>query len=221
MPVTTDSRRVTRHSVSAVQTSKTKSAESKKARGNLEAASKKEQRVLESARKKAEVAKKVAEPKKAGGRRPRGKNVKAFGRISKEEAAKREEHQKCLDFLRRLAEEEVDKLVSSIDVRAGPKDDVPVSADVPVFPDDPVEDVSSQSQTPPLRLSPEECKECATAPSMKKFENMIYKQLGHRLRKKPRKYISPFKAPGSRHNVPLQKALALRNKIASDEKYSR
>jgi hypothetical protein len=37
------------------------------------------------------------------------------------------------------------------------------------------------------------------------------------LKKRPRKYISPFKLLGSRLKVPLAKALALRNKITSDE----
>jgi hypothetical protein len=47
---------------------------------------------------------------------------------------------------------------------------------------------------------------------------MFFKHVGERLRKKPRKYISPFKVPGCRSKVPLSKALAMRNKIASDEK---
>jgi hypothetical protein len=38
------------------------------------------------------------------------------------------------------------------------------------------------------------------------------------LRKKPRKYIFPFKIPGCPAKVRLAKALATRNKIASDEK---
>ncbi|RLM74119.1 uncharacterized protein C2845_PM15G06920 [Panicum miliaceum] len=50
------------------------------------------------------------------------------------------------------------------------------------------------------------------------FKSSFFKQVGARLKKKPRKYISPFKLSGSRPNVPLSKALALRNKIASDEK---
>jgi len=45
---------------------------------------------------------------------------------------------------------------------------------------------------------------------------MIYKHIGQRLKKRPKKYIPPFKLPGCRPNVPLTKALALRNKIAAD-----
>ena len=41
------------------------------------------------------------------------------------------------------------------------------------------------------------------------------------MKKRPRKYISPFKLPGCRPQVPLAKVLALRNKIASDEKLKR
>lgn len=45
---------------------------------------------------------------------------------------------------------------------------------------------------------------------------MINKHIGQRLKKRPKKYISPFKLSGCRPNVPLTKALALRNKIAAD-----
>jgi len=47
---------------------------------------------------------------------------------------------------------------------------------------------------------------------------MIYNHVGSRLKKRPKKYISPFKLPGCRPNVPLAKALALRNKIAADQR---
>jgi hypothetical protein len=46
---------------------------------------------------------------------------------------------------------------------------------------------------------------------------MIYNHVGQMLKKRPRKYISPFKLSECRPNVPLAKALALRNKIAADQ----
>jgi hypothetical protein len=49
------------------------------------------------------------------------------------------------------------------------------------------------------------------------FQKFIFKHVGARLKKRPRKYISPFKLSCSCLKVPLAKALALRNKIALDE----
>ena len=76
------------------------------------------------------------------------------------------------------------------------------------FPEDPIDKINSQ--TPPIQLSQEEMEQ-----SSYNF-NQFYMHIGQRLKKRPKKYISPFKLPGCRPNVPLTKALALRNKIAAD-----
>ncbi|RLM80513.1 uncharacterized protein C2845_PM12G14740 [Panicum miliaceum] len=63
------------------------------------------------------------------------------------------------------------------------------------------------------------CEECERgSQNFNEFQKTIFKHVGERLRKKPRKYISPFNIPGCPAKVPLAKALATRNKIASDEK---
>ncbi|CAN6342492.1 unnamed protein product [Urochloa humidicola] len=46
---------------------------------------------------------------------------------------------------------------------------------------------------------------------------MIFRHVGDMIRKRPRKYISPFQIVGCRPRVPIERALAMRNKIASNE----
>ena len=111
-------------------------------------------------------------------------------------------------FLRQHADEEIQRLKSSVvDAEVGPS-----AASALGFPEDPIDEINSQ--TPPVRLSQEEMEQ--SSQDFNQFQRMIYKHIGHRLKKRPKKYISPFKLPGCRPNVPLTKALALRNKIAAD-----
>ena len=143
----------------------------------------------------------------------RNKTKKARGRIMKAEKERREKHEKWLLQQRKEAEEVVANLKSSV---AGSLSNLEVTAasSAPFFPDDPADDISCL--TPPVRLSPEEREQGSQ--DFTQFQKMIYKHVGERLRKKPKKFTSPFLLPKSRPNVPLSKALALRYKIASDEK---
>ena len=81
------------------------------------------------------------------------------------------------------------------------------------FPEDSFDEINSK--TPLVRLSQEEMEQGSQ--DFNQFQRMIYNHVGQRLKKRPRKYISPFKLPGCRLNVPLAKALALRNMIAADQ----
>ena len=113
--------------------------------------------------------------------------------------------------LRDLADEEISKLKSSVPGEAGPSLAQEGDAN---FPEYSAEEINSQ--TPPIRLSQEEMEQ--DSQDFNYFQKMIYKHIRQRSKKRPRKYISPVKLPGCRPQVPLAKALALRNKIASDEK---
>jgi hypothetical protein len=104
------------------------------------------------------------------------------------------------------ADLEIAKLKSSVIGEAGPS----AAASDPSFPDDPIEDINCL--TPPIRLSQEEREQGSQ--DFNQFQKMIFNHVGERLKKRPRKYISPFLIPNSRLKVLLAKALALRNKIA-------
>lgn len=136
------------------------------------------------------------------------KNKRAKAQLAKDNQALRDEHEKKLILLRQHADEEIQRLKSSVvDAEAGPS-----AAGALGFPEDPIDEINSQ--TPPVRLSQEEMEQ--SSQDFNQFQRMIYKHIGQRLKKRPKKYISPFKLPGYRPNVPLTKALALRNKIAAD-----
>ena len=51
-----------------------------------------------------------------------------------------------------------------------------------------------------------------------KFKMMIFKYIGQRLKKRPRKCMSPFKVPCCHPKINLAKALAQRNKTVFGEK---
>ncbi|CAN6283477.1 unnamed protein product [Urochloa humidicola] len=112
-------------------------------------------------------------------------------------------------MLRAEAVAEIDKLKFTVDVLAGPSAPAPET----VFPHDSPDDINAQSL--PLRLSQEEREFCSQ--DFNNFQMMIFIHVGHRLKKKPKKLISSFKIAGYRPRVPAEKALAMRNKIASDE----
>ena len=81
------------------------------------------------------------------------------------------------------------------------------------FPEDSFDEINSK--TPLVRLSQEEMEQGSQ--DFNQFQRMIYNHVGQRGKKRPRKYISPFKLSECHPNVPLAKALALRNKIAADQ----
>ncbi|RLM84933.1 uncharacterized protein C2845_PM04G08000 [Panicum miliaceum] len=112
--------------------------------------------------------------------------------------------------LGKYANEEISKLKSSV---PGETDSSAAAVD-PKFSEDPIDEINSQ--TPPVRLSQEELEQ--SSQDFNQFQKMIFKHVGQRLKKRPKKYISPFKISGCRPKVPLAKALALTNKITSNEK---
>ncbi|CAN6351679.1 unnamed protein product [Urochloa humidicola] len=185
---------------------KREAAAALKEKKRLEAERKKEQKHLEVAVKKAGAAKKGGSKRGAAGKKQPKENAREK-EISEEERALRDEHEARLQRLREDAEEEIDKLNNTVFVQSGP-----TAVIIPVFPEDSIDDINAQ--TPPVRLSQEERQE--SCDNFNKFQKMIFKQVGHKLRKKPRKYISPFNLPGSRPRVPLERALAMRYKISSD-----
>ncbi|CAN6357292.1 unnamed protein product [Urochloa humidicola] len=129
--------------------------------------------------------------------------------MSEKQRQERDAHERWLEMLREDAEQEIDQLKSTVDVLAGPSAPAPDQ----VFPEDSAEDIYSQS--PPVRLSQEE--RLRGADCYNHFQRSIYKKVGDRLRKRPRRFILPFKIAGSRPKVPKERALAMRNRIANDE----
>ncbi|CAL5090577.1 unnamed protein product [Urochloa decumbens] len=129
--------------------------------------------------------------------------------MSKVEREKCDAHERRLNLLREDAEQEIDQLISTIDVIAGPS----ITGAEQVFPEDSPKDIYSQS--PPVRLSQEE--RLLGSNCHNQFQRFIYNQVGDRLRRRPRKFISPFKIVGCRPKVPKERALAMRNRIANDK----
>jgi hypothetical protein len=84
----------------------------------------------------------------------------------------------------------------------------------PIFPDDPVEYINCL--TPSLRLSLEEREQGSQ--DFDGFQNIVFRHLGHHLRKWSRQFVSSFLIAKKRATVPLSKALVMRNKILSDDK---
>ncbi|CAL4994031.1 unnamed protein product [Urochloa decumbens] len=163
----TYSRRTTR-ATRAAEASKRKSAEANKAKQHDAAADKEEKRLQAERRKeekrleverKKEEKRLAAEKKKAEKKeqqRLQAERNKAFEEeaglvMSKEDREKRDAHERRMQLLREHAEHEVEQLKSTINVLAGPRAPAPDQ----VFPKDSEEDIYSQS--PPVRLSQEEC----------------------------------------------------------------
>ncbi|CAL5041915.1 unnamed protein product [Urochloa decumbens] len=190
--------------------------ERKKEEKRVEAERKKEEKRHEAERKKAEkrliAARKKAEKKEQ--ERLEAEREHAFLLESglfmdRNEREKRDEHERRMQMLREDAEQEIDLLKTTVDVLAGPSAPAPEQ----VFPEDSHDDIYSQS--PPVRLSQEE--RILGSGCHNQFQRFIYRQVGERLRRKPRKFISPFKIATSRPKVPKERALAMRTRIANDQ----
>ena len=140
---------------------------------------------------------------------PAAKLKKMFQlQMSKEYAEQRQQYEDRLNMLRQEAKAEIDSLEKSIDGQAGPSS----SFDDIQFPAESDDDINNLTQ--PIRLSQDEVS--VGQADFSEFQRMIFKRLGDRVLKKPREYISPFKIPRNRPEIPLAKAVALRRKIASD-----
>ena len=133
--------------------------------------------------------------------------------MSKEYAEQRQQYEDRLNMLRQEAKAEIDSLEKSIDGQAGPSS----SFDDIQFPAESDDDINNLTQ--PIRLSQDEVS--VGQADFSEFQRMIFKRLGDRVLKKPREYISPFKIPRNRPEIPLAKAVALRRKIASDPELKR
>jgi hypothetical protein len=131
-------------------------------------------------------------------------------RLSKEQQAIHASYEEWLERQRQAAEDELAILQSTITSKAGTGGD----ASQPIFPNDPVEDINCL--TPPLRLSLEEREKGSQ--DFDGFQKIIFRHLGHRLRKRPKKFLSLFLIAKMRAVVHLSKALAMRNNTVSDEK---
>eukprot|EP00267_Zea_mays_P030460 XP_008661963.1 uncharacterized protein LOC103640581 [Zea mays] len=116
-------------------------------------------------------------------------------------------------MLRQEAKAEIDSLEKSIDGQAGSSS----SFDDIQFPAESDDDINNLTQS--IRLSQDEVS--VGHADFSEFQRMIFKRLGDRVLKKPREYISPFKIPHNRPEIPLAKAVALRRKIASDPELKR
>jgi hypothetical protein len=133
--------------------------------------------------------------------------------MSKEYAQQRQQYEDRLNMLRQEAKAEIDSLEKSIDGQAGSSS----SFDDIQFPAESDDDINNLTQ--PIRLSQDEVS--VGQADFSEFQRMIFKRLGDRVPKKPREYISPFKIPRNRPEIPLAKAVALRRKIASDPELKR
>jgi hypothetical protein len=145
---------------------------------------------------------------------PAAKVKKMFQlQMSKEYAQQRQQYEDRLNMLRHEAKAEIDSLEKSIDGQAGSSS----SFDDIQFPVESDDDINNLTQ--PIRLSQDEVS--VGQVDFSKFQRMIFKRLGDRVLKKPREYISPFKIPRNRPEIPLAKVVALRRKIASNPELKR
>jgi hypothetical protein len=145
---------------------------------------------------------------------PAAKLKKMFQlQMSKEYAEQRQQYEDRLNMLRQEAKAEIDSLEKSIDGQAGPSS----SFDDIQFPAESDDDINNLTQ--PIRLPQDEVSVGQT--DFSEFQRMIFKRIGDRVLKKPKEYISPFKIPRNRPEIPLAKAVALRRKIASDAELKR
>jgi hypothetical protein len=148
-----------------------------------------------------------ATTKRAGGGRLKKKvnrkvpKQRSVRRLSKEQQAICASYEEWLERQKEEAQEELAILQSTIMGEAGTSGD----ASQPIFPDDPVEDINCL--TPPLRLSPEEREQGSQ--DFDGFQKIVFKHLRHRLRKRPRQFVSPFLIAKKRAAVPLSMALAM------------
>ncbi|CAM0145897.1 unnamed protein product [Urochloa decumbens] len=189
----------------AVKDDKMLQIEKKKEEKRVEAERKKEEKRLAAARKKAEK----KEQERLEAEREKAFLLESGLFMDRNERERRDEHERRMQMLREDAEQEIDLLKTTVDVLAGPSAPAPEQ----VFPEDSHDDIYSQS--PPVRLSQEERK--LGSGCHNQFQRFIYKQVGDRLRRKPRKFLSPFKIATSRPKVPKERALAMRNRIANDQ----
>ncbi|CAL5079707.1 unnamed protein product [Urochloa decumbens] len=189
----------------AVKEEKRLQAERKKEEKWLDAERKKEEKRLAAARKKVEK----KEQERLEAEKEKAFLVEAGLLMDQNEREKRDEYERRMQMLREDAEQEIDLLKSTVTVLAGPSAPAPDQ----VFPEDADRDIYSQSS--PVRLSQEE--RTLGSKWHNQFQRFIYRQVGDRLRRRPRKFLSLFKIATSRPKVPKERALAMRTRIANDQ----
>jgi hypothetical protein len=118
-----------------------------------------------------------------------------------------------LDMLCKEADAEIESLEKSVSGQGGSSSSL---HDIH-FPADSDDDIINLSQS--LCLSQDEASQGLV--DFSEVQRIIFKCLGHRVLKKPREYIFPFKIARSRPEIPLAKVVYLRKKIASNPELKR
>jgi hypothetical protein len=128
--------------------------------------------------------------------------------LSKEYAKKRSEYEKKLEFLR----QEANVVLGSVEA---PKQAAsPSSVDDIEFPLESQDDIANL--TPPIRLSQDEVSKGLV--DYGKVQRLIFKCLGDRVMRTPAEFVSPFQINRKRPDIPVSKAVYLRQKIISEPK---
>jgi hypothetical protein len=126
--------------------------------------------------------------------------------LSKAYAKKRAEYEKKLDFLRQEANAVLESVEAPLQAAT------PSSADDVEFPPESQDDIANL--TPPIRLSQDEVSEGLV--DYGKVQRLIFKRLGDRVMRRPAEFVSPFQIKRKRPDIPVSKAVYLRQKIISE-----
>jgi hypothetical protein len=128
--------------------------------------------------------------------------------LSKAYAKKRTDYEKKLDFLRQEANAVLESVEAPMQAAS------PSSADDIEFPPESQDDIANL--TPPIRLSQDEVSEGLV--DYGKVQRLIFKRLGDRVMRRPAEFVSPFQINRKRPDIPVSKAVYLRQKIISEPK---
>jgi hypothetical protein len=126
--------------------------------------------------------------------------------LSKTYAKKRSEYEKKLELLR----QETNVVLESVE--APMQAASPSSVHDTKFPPESQDDVANL--TPPIRLSQDELSEGLV--DYGKVQRLIFKCLGDRVMRRPAEFVSPFQINRKLPDIPVSKAVYLRQKIISE-----
>jgi hypothetical protein len=128
--------------------------------------------------------------------------------LSKAYAKKRTDYEKKLDFLRQEANAVLEFVEAPMQAAS------PSSANDIEFPPESQDDIANL--TPPIRLSQDEVSEGLV--DYGKVQRLIFKRLGDRVMRRTAEFVSPFQINRKRPDIPVSKAVYLRQKIISEPK---
>jgi hypothetical protein len=135
-----------------------------------------------------------------------GDNTELFWAVlSQAHAKKRTDYEKKLDFLRQEANAVLEFVEAPMQAAS------PSSADDIEFPLESQDDIANL--TPPIHLSQDEVSEGLI--DYGKVQRLIFKRLGDRVMRRPAEFVSPFQINRKRPDIPVSKAVYLRQKIIS------